>query len=141
MRPTEPPMGTPADLADGARAVHQTALEPGHRILLYTGGVEESRGEGGEESGLERFTEYVIRSTAAGQHASEVLSLLIHAVLDHQHNELSDDATIVLVEWQPAQRPWARAVTVLGPPGQVETLDGLAGAAALDRPGVDDPQR
>ncbi|GAA1044684.1 MULTISPECIES: SpoIIE family protein phosphatase [Streptomyces] len=51
VRPTEPPLGTPADLADGARAVHQTALEPGHRILLYTDGVVESRDEGGEEFG------------------------------------------------------------------------------------------
>ncbi|OIK04752.1 hypothetical protein BIV23_15365 [Streptomyces monashensis] len=101
VRPTEPPLGTPADLADGARAVHQTTLEPCHRILLYTDGAVESRDKGGEEFGLERFTEYVIRSTAAGQDAPEVLHLLIHAVLDHQHNELSDDATIVLVEWQP----------------------------------------
>uniref|UniRef100_UPI0036F3D9D9 SpoIIE family protein phosphatase n=1 Tax=Streptomyces cynarae TaxID=2981134 RepID=UPI0036F3D9D9 len=97
--------------------MRQTALEPGHRILLYTGGVVESRDEGGEEFGLERFTEYVTTST-------------------------TNSATTRPSCWSSGSRPAAaaRAVTVLGPSGQVEMLDGLAGAAALDRPGVDDPQ-
>ena len=32
---------------------------------------------------------------------SEVLRLLIHAILEHRHNKLSDDATILMFEWQP----------------------------------------
>jgi hypothetical protein len=31
-----------------------------------------------------------------------VLRLLIHAILGHRHNELSDDATILMIEWQPS---------------------------------------
>ncbi|MET8536901.1 PP2C family protein-serine/threonine phosphatase [Streptomyces sp. NPDC005065] len=100
-RPPEPPLGLPASLAGTTRQVHDVSLEPGDRILLYSDGVVESRNEEGEEFGLERFTDYIIRSTAAGQSAPEVLRLLIHAVLEHRHNELSDDATILMFEWQP----------------------------------------
>ncbi|MER5479237.1 PP2C family protein-serine/threonine phosphatase [Streptomyces sp. NPDC002734] len=100
-RPPEPPLGLPAGLAGTARQVHDVGLEPGDRIVLYTDGVVESRDETGEEFGLERFTEYIIRSTAAGQSAPEALRLLILAILEHQHNELSDDATILMFEWQP----------------------------------------
>ncbi len=100
-RPPEPPLGLPARLAETARQVHEVGLEPGDRVLLYSDGVVESRNEAGEEFGLERFTDYIIRSTAAGQNAPEVLRLLIHAVLDHRHNSLSDDATILMFEWQP----------------------------------------
>ncbi|MFF0291317.1 PP2C family protein-serine/threonine phosphatase [Streptomyces sp. NPDC005262] len=100
-RPPEPPLGLPASLAGTTRQVHDVSLEPGDRILLYSDGVVESRNEEGQEFGLERFTDYIIRSTAAGQSAPEVLRLLIHAVLEHQHNELGDDATILMFEWQP----------------------------------------
>lgn len=100
-RPPEPPLGLPARLAETARQVHEVRLEPGDRILLYSDGVVESRNEEGEQFGLERFTDYIIRSTAAGQNAPEVLRLLIHSILDHRHNKLSDDATILMFEWQP----------------------------------------
>ncbi|MFD5384155.1 PP2C family protein-serine/threonine phosphatase, partial [Streptomyces sp. NPDC127074] len=92
-----PPGGPPPP----PRRIHETALEPGDRILLYTDGVVESRDEGGEQFGLERFADHIIRSTAAGENAPEVLRLLIHAILDHGHSQLSDDATILMIEWRP----------------------------------------
>ncbi|MBP8540014.1 PP2C family protein-serine/threonine phosphatase [Streptomyces sp. MK37H] len=100
-RPAEPPLGLPARLSDTPRQIYETTLEPGDRVLLYTDGVVESRDEGGEQFGLERFADHIIRSTAAGQNAPEVLRLLIHAILDHRHSELSDDATILMIEWHP----------------------------------------
>ncbi|WNE96205.1 PP2C family protein-serine/threonine phosphatase [Streptomyces luomodiensis] len=100
-RASEPPLGLPAQLSNATRQIHETTLEPGDRVLLYTDGVVESRDEGGEQFGLERFADHIIRSTAAGQSAPEVLRLLIHAILDHRHRELSDDATILMIEWHP----------------------------------------
>jgi serine phosphatase RsbU (regulator of sigma subunit) len=100
-RPAEPPMGLPFVLGPAVRAVHETQLRPGDRVLLYTDGVTEARGEGGEEFGLDRFTDFIIRSTAAGQQPAEVLRLLIHAILDHRRHALSDDTTIALLEWRP----------------------------------------
>ncbi|MFI9802981.1 PP2C family protein-serine/threonine phosphatase [Streptomyces sp. NPDC052301] len=102
--PPQPPIGLAGTLAPAARQVHETALEPGDCVLLYTDGVVEARDADGVEFGLDRFTDFIIRSSAAGQRPAEVLRLLIHAILDHQRNRLRDDATILLFEWRPEYR-------------------------------------
>ncbi|QLJ06253.1 serine/threonine-protein phosphatase [Streptomyces sp. NEAU-sy36] len=103
--PPEPPMGLDGLLGPGiSRAVHETALQPGDRVLLYTDGVVEAR-RGGDEFGLDRFTDFIIRSAAGGQRPAETLRLLIHDILDHHNGKLTDDATILLIEWQPKPTP------------------------------------
>ncbi|MFF4792304.1 PP2C family protein-serine/threonine phosphatase [Streptomyces sp. NPDC001276] len=99
--PPQPPLGLAGELAPTARRVHRTTLEPGDHVLLYTDGVVEARDTDGREFGLDRFTDFIIRSSAAGQRPAEVLRLLIHAILDHQPSQLRDDATILLFEWHP----------------------------------------
>ncbi|MFG3659001.1 SpoIIE family protein phosphatase [Streptomyces sp. NPDC047706] len=81
--------------------MHGITLRPGDRVLLYTDGVTEARTRDGDESGMERFADHVIRATAAGELAPETLRKLIHSVLDAQPGRLRDDATILLVEWWP----------------------------------------
>ncbi|MFJ4518651.1 PP2C family protein-serine/threonine phosphatase [Streptomyces sp. NPDC088816] len=103
-RSPQPPIGLAGQLAPAARQVHETKLEPGDCVLLYTDGVVEARDTDGAEFGLDRFTDFIIRSSAAGQRPAEVLRLLIHAILDHQRNRLRDDATILLFEWRPPHR-------------------------------------
>ncbi|OLZ69026.1 serine/threonine protein phosphatase [Streptomyces sp. IMTB 2501] len=102
--PPQPPIGLAGPLAPAARQVHETTLEPGDCVLLYTDGVVEARDADGAEFGLDRFTDFIIRSNAAGQRPAEVLRLLIHAVLDYQRNQLGDDVTILLFEWHPPYR-------------------------------------
>jgi serine phosphatase RsbU (regulator of sigma subunit) len=102
--PPQPPIGLAGQLAPPTRQVHETTLEPGDRVLLYTDGVVEARDTEGAEFGLDQFTDFIIRSSAAGQRPAEVLRLLIHAILDHQRNQLRDDATILLFEWHPYDR-------------------------------------
>ncbi|MFE0187829.1 PP2C family protein-serine/threonine phosphatase [Streptomyces sp. NPDC058989] len=99
--PPQPPIGLHLELAPAARQLHETALEPGDRVLLYTDGVVDARDENGVEFGLDRFTDFIIRASAVGQRPAEVLRLLSHAILDYQHNDLRDDATILLFEWHP----------------------------------------
>ncbi|MGW5429181.1 PP2C family protein-serine/threonine phosphatase [Streptomyces sp. NPDC004059] len=99
--PPQPPIGLAGELAPAARQVHETTLEPGDQILLYTDGVVEARDANGVEFGLDRFTDFIIRSSAAGQRPAEVLRLLIHDLLDHQRHRLRDDASILLFEWHP----------------------------------------
>lgn len=102
-RPADPPMGLSTAFLDAPRHVHETDLEPGDRVLLYTDGVTEARTQAGAEFGLDRFADSVIRATAAGEPAPETLRRLIHAILDAQNNRLRDDATILLLEWRPPQ--------------------------------------
>lgn len=102
--PPQPPIGLVGQFAPAARKVNETTLEPGDCVLLYTDGVVEARDADGAEFGLDRFTDFIIRSSAAGQLPAEVLRLLIHAILDYQRNQLRDDATILLFEWRPQHR-------------------------------------
>lgn len=99
--PPQPPLGLAGQLAPAPRQAHEITLEPGDCVLLYTDGVVEARDADGAEFGLDRFTDFIIRSTASGQRPAEVLRLLVRAVLDYQRNQLRDDATILLFEWRP----------------------------------------
>jgi hypothetical protein len=104
LREPDPPMGLPSLLAGRRRPVHEIALKPGDRVLMYTDGVTEARSADGGEFGLEQFADYIIRATAAGELAPETLRRLIHSILDSATSRLRDDATILMFEWAPPPR-------------------------------------
>ncbi|MBC6470143.1 serine/threonine-protein phosphatase [Actinomadura alba] len=79
--------------------VHSEQLQPGDRLLLYTDGVVEGRGADGRQFGLKRLSDFVIRNSARGMSAPETVRRLTHAVVDYQQGRLSDDSTILLLEW------------------------------------------
>jgi serine phosphatase RsbU (regulator of sigma subunit) len=74
-------------------------LEPGDSVLFYTDGVVEAHVPGQDPFGVERLADLV------GQHASDrlepeaIVSRLVRAVLEHQAEQLADDATLVLMQW------------------------------------------
>ncbi|MEU6785871.1 PP2C family protein-serine/threonine phosphatase [Nonomuraea angiospora] len=76
-------------------------LQPGDRILCYTDGVVEAKDPHGREFGLDRFVDFITRHEAAQVSAPETLRRLVQALLQYQHGVLQDDATVLLVEWQP----------------------------------------
>ncbi len=76
-------------------------LEPGDRVLLYTDGVTEGWAADGTPFGLERLSDFIIRHSHDGVPLPETLRRLNHAITDHQRGHLRDDATLVVVEWQP----------------------------------------
>jgi hypothetical protein len=78
-------------------------LEPGDRVLLYTDGVTEGRAADGTPFGVERLADFIIRHSAAGLPAPETMRRLKRAILEYQHGRLRDDATTVLLEWQPGR--------------------------------------
>jgi anti-anti-sigma factor len=94
---------TPLGLTDHAR-VAQESLQPGDRLLFYTDGITEARDPDGEFFGLGRLLDLAERHAAAGLSAPETLRRLSHAVLNHQHGRLDDDATLMIVEWSPQAR-------------------------------------
>ncbi len=76
-------------------------LEPGDRVLLYTDGVTEGRATDGTQFGLRRLADLIIRHSATGLPAAETMRRLNHAIVVYQNGRLRDDATAVLVEWDP----------------------------------------
>jgi len=97
-----PPLGI--DLR-GTRAspkpvVGAVQLEPGDSVLLYTDGVTEARAPDGTFFGEQRLTDLIIRNLAAGLPAPETMRRVVRALLEHQQGNLSDDASLVLVQWQ-----------------------------------------
>ncbi|MEU0782625.1 PP2C family protein-serine/threonine phosphatase [Streptomyces sp. NPDC006173] len=93
--PPAHPMGSDLHLPT---TVCREQLQPGDRIVLYTDGITEARTRG-EEFGLSRFTDFLIRHHADGLSVPETLRRLTRAHLSHHNNQLQDDATILLCEW------------------------------------------
>lgn len=86
---------------DSAAAVYTERLQPRDRILLYTDGITDGRSPDGTQFGLDRLADFVIRHSNEGISAHETLRRLNHAIVEYQDERLSDDATIVLIEWLP----------------------------------------
>ncbi|HEY6495462.1 MAG TPA: SpoIIE family protein phosphatase [Trebonia sp.] len=106
--PPQPPLGLVGAFADQGKAPRagglcMERLEPRDRLLLYSDGVTEGRAPGGTPFGLQRLGDFVIGHSSARLPAPETMRRLNHAILDYQHGRLRDDATVVLIEWQPTR--------------------------------------
>ncbi|WP_431925756.1 PP2C family protein-serine/threonine phosphatase [Nonomuraea jabiensis] len=94
----DPPMGL--RLGAYEKPAHYQ-LQPGDRLLYYTDGVVEAKDPHGREFGLDRFVDFITRHEADQVSAPETLRRLVQALLQYQQGVLQDDATVLLVEWQP----------------------------------------
>jgi hypothetical protein len=94
--PPAHPMGT--DLGR-TPSLCRVQLEPGDRVVLYSDGVTETRDEGGEMFGVERFTDFLIKHHADQLSVSETLRRLIRGITDGRCEDRDDDTTVLLTEW------------------------------------------
>jgi serine phosphatase RsbU (regulator of sigma subunit) len=76
-------------------------LVAGDRLLFYSDGVIEARTVAGEHFELERLRATVERYLAQDVVPAEVLRRTVADVRSHSGQELQDDATLVMIEWQP----------------------------------------
>ena len=95
------PLGMSGVEGSAAVPLHTERLEAGDRILLYTDGITDGRAADGSPFGVERLIDFIIRHSHDGTPAPEMIRRLHHAISDHQHGRLVDDATIVMLEWLP----------------------------------------
>jgi len=95
-----PPLGLGHLLESHDVTVGYEQLEPGDLILLYTDGVVEARSPSGEFFGIERLADLVIRHLAGGLPAPETMRRVVRELLDHHQDQLSDDASLLLLEWR-----------------------------------------
>ncbi|MBT2489672.1 serine/threonine-protein phosphatase [Streptomyces sp. ISL-96] len=94
-------------------------LQPGDRLVLYTDGITEARSPGGEEFGLDRFLDFLIRQHADGLPVPETLRRLRHRILDYHGGNLGDDATVLILEWHgPTPYPRREVEALVGLPDQ-----------------------
>jgi Stage II sporulation protein E (SpoIIE)/GAF domain len=109
-RTARPPLGLGDVYACPGKGPHDDAvsvplcaerLEPRDRILLYTDGVTEGRAADGALFGLQRLADFIIRHNSALLPAPETMRRLNRAIVEYQQGRLRDDATAVLIEWQP----------------------------------------
>lgn len=79
-------------------------LAPGDRIVLYTDGITEARDRSGRQFGIARFIEFLNRHHAEGLPVPETLRRLMQAIIAHNQGRLSDDATVLCLEWRGPSR-------------------------------------
>lgn len=99
------PLGVGTAFGLAPCAPTEVQLEPGDSLLLYSDGVVEARAPSGDDFGVERLVEFVHRAIGSGLPPTECLRRLSHAVYDYNQAELQDDATMLMVQWHPSQRP------------------------------------
>jgi hypothetical protein len=94
------PLGLGDLLADDVVTIGFEQLEPGDQLLLYTDGVVEARSPDGEFFGVDRLVDLVIRHLAGGLSAPETVRRVVQELLEHQQDQLTDDASLLLLEWR-----------------------------------------
>ena len=95
-----PPIGLGYLLPDQPVEVSWEQLEPGDLVVLFTDGVVEARSPDGEFFGVERLAELLLRHLAGGLDPPETLRRVVRELLAHHGEQLTDDATLLLLEWR-----------------------------------------
>ena len=75
-------------------------LQSGDRVLFYTDGVVETRSpDSGEEFGVERLADLLVRATLDGVFPAETVRRLSTSIMSYNGAGLSDDATLLVIDY------------------------------------------
>jgi hypothetical protein len=98
----ELPADTHLPLGLGHRdvAVTEQQLQPGDTIAYYSDGISEARAADGEEFGVERLKDFLVRAAASELTPAETARRALHAVRAHHNEQFADDATLALITWR-----------------------------------------
>lgn len=98
------PFGLGLPDTDHSYPVGSDQLEPGDRVLFHTDGVAEARSPSGDLFGVDRLVDLLVRNIADNLSPAESMRRVGRALLEHQEAQLTDDATMLLVEWTGPER-------------------------------------
>jgi serine phosphatase RsbU (regulator of sigma subunit) len=108
------PFGLEAALGAGRGfAVGTERLEPGDRVVFYSDGITEARAPDGSLFGVERLVNFLDRQSNDDVPPPEAVRRLVRGLMVHQQGHLSDDATVLMVEWRSGRQ---RALLPAPPP-------------------------
>jgi serine phosphatase RsbU (regulator of sigma subunit) len=108
------PVTRPVGFGGAEPHVHSLRLRPGDRVLLFTDGVVEERMADGVQFGEQRLREFIEDNALHRLPPAETVRLLSHALLKGRGGRTSDDASLLMVEWN-------------GPPRDDELARGIPG--------------
>ncbi|MCU1592896.1 MAG: protein serine/threonine phosphatase [Frankiales bacterium] len=100
-----PPLGLGHLLENDPVDIGHEQLEPGDMVLLYTDGVVEARSPDGEFFGIDRLSDLVSTQLAGGLDAPETMRRVVRELLQHHDGQLTDDATLLMLEWRRPDAP------------------------------------
>jgi serine phosphatase RsbU (regulator of sigma subunit) len=89
----------PMGLRGAVAEVAVVDLQPGDTILFYTDGAVESRSPRGEPFGLPRLMDHLAVAVQEGVVPAETVRRLSTSIVAYNGHELSDDATLLLLEY------------------------------------------
>lgn len=100
----QPPIGLGHLLEAQPPAAAKEQLEPKDLVLFYTDGVVEARSPEGDFFGVERLAGLIIRHLAGGLTLPEMMRRVVRELLTHHGEQLTDDATLLMLEWKGSRR-------------------------------------
>jgi serine phosphatase RsbU (regulator of sigma subunit) len=90
----------PMGLGGSVREIATVKLQPGDRVLFYTDGVVETRTVDGEEFGVARLADFLVRATLDRVTPAETVRRLSASIMAYNGGVLNDDATLLLLDYE-----------------------------------------
>ncbi|HSM66833.1 MAG TPA: PP2C family protein-serine/threonine phosphatase [Ilumatobacteraceae bacterium] len=91
----------PLGLGGPVVEVAEQEIQSGDRVLFYTDGITEARSSDGTFFGAERLADFLVRASLERLPANQTVRHLADNILEFADVGLRDDATMLLVEYDP----------------------------------------
>lgn len=91
----------PFGLGGPVAEVAEQTLQPGDRVLFYTDGITEARSPDGSFFGDDRLADLLVRASLENLPVQQTVRHLADNILNFSPTGLRDDATMLLMEYQP----------------------------------------
>ncbi len=89
----------PMGLGGDKKEIAVEALQPGDRVMFFTDGVIETRSESGEQYGIERLADHLVRASLDQRSTAETVRRLAASVMTYNPSGVDDDATFLLIDY------------------------------------------